>query len=74
VPPKQQRKNPAAAALGRQRMKKLSAPEIKELGSKGGKSAWAGLGPEARSAEMKRRARLRLSKKIGTGKKKRGAG
>jgi hypothetical protein len=68
-------KNPAAQEMGRLRMAKLShaqrvelgkkaysavpAGERKRLAKKGGKSAWAKLSKDERSAEMKRRARVR---------------
>lgn len=52
----------AAADLGRRRaasMTKRQMRDFAEGGSAGGRSAWAGLSPAERSAEMKRRAAKR---------------
>ena len=49
--------------LARQRAKKLSVEERERISRKGGKKAWAGVGPEERSAEMKRRAAKRKKNK-----------
>ncbi len=47
------------AHLGRQRAKKLSAAQRKQIASGAGSAAWAKLSAEERSAEMKRRAQVR---------------
>jgi hypothetical protein len=47
------------AELGRRRAKKMSPQEREKISSRGGKATWAGLTKEQRSAEMKRRARVR---------------
>ena len=44
------RKNPAAVALGKRRMSKLTKQERAELGQKGGKRRLKTLTPEERSA------------------------
>lgn len=53
----------AAADMGRRRWAGTTEEERREtmtdLGSSGGRSAWAKLSPEERSAEMKRRAAKR---------------
>lgn len=49
----------AMSELGRRSMAKLTAEERKALAGKGGRSTWARMTPEQRSAEMKRRARVR---------------
>jgi hypothetical protein len=48
------KKNPAAVALGRRRMRKLKKEDRKVFASKGGKSRFAGWTAEQISAEMKR--------------------
>jgi hypothetical protein len=48
--------------LGRGRAKKLSAARRKEIASKGGRTSWAKMTPNERSAEMKRRAAKRKRK------------
>lgn len=50
-------KNKAAVALGRRRWAKLNAEERKALARAGGLAAWAGMTPQERSAEMRRRRR-----------------
>jgi hypothetical protein len=48
------KKNPAAVALGRKRMMKLSKKERVEFATKGGKSRFQGWTEEQISEEMKR--------------------
>jgi len=48
------RKDPAAVALGRKRMKQLTEDQRKQFASKGGKSRFEGWTAEQISAEMKR--------------------
>jgi hypothetical protein len=59
------RKNPAAVAMGKRRMKLLSAGERAELGREGGKARLTKLTPEQRS-EIARKA----GKAGGRGRKK----
>ncbi len=49
----------AMAELAHRRAKKLTPERRQEISSMGGKSSWADLSPEERSAEMKRRAVVR---------------
>jgi hypothetical protein len=49
----------AMTALARRRAAKLTPNQRKQIAAAGGKSSWAGMTPEQRSAEMKRRARVR---------------
>jgi hypothetical protein len=48
------------AALGRRRTAKLSKEGRQELAAMGGRASWAGMGPNERVVEMKRRARIRM--------------
>ena len=48
---------------GKKRWKGVRKKEHREISAKGGQSAWAGMTPEERSAEMKRRAAKRKKKK-----------
>jgi hypothetical protein len=48
---------------GRKRWKGVPKKEHLAIAAKGGKSAWAGMTAEERSAEMKRRATKRWKKK-----------
>jgi hypothetical protein len=51
---KKKKKNPAAVALGRRRMRNLSEKNRHDLAAKGGKKRFAGWTAEEISAEMKR--------------------
>ncbi len=63
------RKNPAAVALGKRRMKLITAEERAEIGRKGGKAkvpkGLAKLSPERRSAIAKKAAAARWRNKNG---------
>jgi hypothetical protein len=48
------------AHLGRLRAKKLSPTARAKIASGAGRAAWAGMTAEERSAEMKRRAKVRV--------------
>jgi len=43
--------------------RRISKQFFKDTGSAGGKKAWASMTPEQRSAEMKRRAKVRAKKR-----------
>jgi hypothetical protein len=72
------RKNRAAVELGRLggRARSKSIPEKmrKEIAAKAGKAAWDKMGPEERSAEMKRRAEVRVAKYAKVKRRKRSDG
>ena len=53
----------AMSEMARLCNKKLTPQQRREIASMGGKSSWADLTPEQRSAEMKRRARIRKRNK-----------
>jgi hypothetical protein len=57
-----QKKDPAAVALGRKRMSKLSKKERADLGAKGGKLRFKGWSEEEIRAEMKRVRKVGLKK------------
>jgi len=50
--------------LGRRRAKVLSKEQRVEIASKAGSATWAGMTKEQRSAEMKRRAKVRAVNKL----------
>jgi hypothetical protein len=50
--------------LGRRRAKSLSKEQRVEIARKAGSAAWGGMSKEQRSAEMKRRAKVRAANKL----------
>jgi general stress protein YciG len=60
------RKNPAAVALGRRRMKLISAEERAELGHEGGKARLTKLTPEKRQEIARKAGKASAAARWGT--------
>jgi hypothetical protein len=58
-----------ARALGSRRWKGTTAEERAAITGSGGRTAWAGVSPEERTAEMKRRAAVRSAKRKAAGER-----